>query len=118
MSQYVLNPTDQTGNSAINLIQPLENGSYPIVIGEVYQATDDGVYSGNADGRNFAFTVIEAEGKLDGVLPHVHQQRRMVIPPSQEEGNPETLRRPAVLAVEKAEGSNEFVAIRLATDPW
>jgi hypothetical protein len=118
MSQYVLNPTDPTGNSAINLIQPLENGSYPVIIGEVYQAADDGVYSGHVNGRNFAFMVIEAEGKLDGILPHVHQQRRMVVPPHQGEDDLDTQRRPAALAVEKTEGSNEFVAIRLGTDPW
>lgn len=117
MSQYVLNPTDPTGNSAINLIQPLEDGSYPVIIGEVSQDASSGKYNGHANGRSFAFQVIEAEGRLDGVLPHVRQQRRMVIPPSQKEDATDTLRRPTVLAVEKTEGSNEFVAIRLSPDP-
>lgn len=117
MSQYVLNPTDPTGNSAINLIQPLENGAYPVIIGEVYQDVGSGTYHGQADGESFAFTVIEDEGKLDDILPHVHQQRRMVIPPHKVEDDQVAQRRPAVLAVEKTEGSNKFVAIRLSADP-
>lgn len=115
MPQYVINPTDSTGRTAINLIQPREDGAYPLIDVEVSQRADTKKYVAYAGNQTCDFEILATEGDLEGILPHVRQKRYAVVPPefTAETGENSNFGLP-ILAVQKAEGSQELVAVRLS----
>lgn len=111
MPQYVTNPTDPTQSTAINLIQPRDDGAYPLITVEVSQRANR--YVAHVDDKEYSFEILPGEGQLEGILPHVRQQRQAVVLPEREAdaAKHDSAKLP-ILAVQKAEGSRELLAIR------